>query len=356
LDALVISNRFNPGHFSHLIAIYKLLKSLKLEPCLLINKRFNAMNLGNQFCYLNNTNKINFRLLKVTLFCFPSIKNIWLCILIKLFSNAKIIYIFHEPIGSISSFKQAGFNFSQIIRILIVKYINIVNVVLADHIIVPSKKAYDEYANNYTFFNNSYTKIPLFFDDELTSQISIEQKVYISYIGTIAPDHAFNAFLNFVKNSFDNIKFNNLKYLIATSSKIDISELEELKPLIDSGNLIVCAGSYLSNEEINDFYLKSIIVWNAYNRSMQSGVLVKSYMFGTPVIGLVNVSNEYVENKSTGVLITDNNNYAEIAKAISEILANRVFYINNARKYFLNQFYYKNYINNFKFILDKWKM
>ena len=48
--------------------------------------------------------------------------------------------------------------------------------------------------------------------------------------------------------------------------------------------LKLVVGKPMSNLEINNYFNKSLVVWNAYRRSMQSGVLPKAYMFGTPVI------------------------------------------------------------------------
>ena len=43
MNALIVSLNFNPGHFSHLIANYKLLEDVGYKPYLYVNEAFNKM-------------------------------------------------------------------------------------------------------------------------------------------------------------------------------------------------------------------------------------------------------------------------------------------------------------------------
>ena len=104
----------------------------------------------------------------------------------------------------------------------------------------------------------------------------------------------------------------------------------------------------MSNIKINNYFEKSVLVWNAYNRSMQSGVLPKAFMFGAPVVMLKKNENEFMQNKITGILIEDNNDVYEIKNAIEFILSKRDFFFVNCRFKFKESFYYKNKLDVFK--------
>ena len=105
---------------------------------------------------------------------------------------------------------------------------------------------------------------------------------------------------------------------------------------------------FLTDETGNFYFEKSVLVWNAYNRSMQSGVLPKAFMFGAPVVMLKKNENEFMQNKITGILIEDNNDVHEIKNAIEFILSKRDFFFVNCRFKFKETFYYKNKLDVFK--------
>jgi glycosyltransferase involved in cell wall biosynthesis len=114
---------------------------------------------------------------------------------------------------------------------------------------------------------------------------------------------------------------------------------------------LIKEGSNLLNEEINFFYRQSIVVWNAYNRTNQSGVLPKAYMFGCAVVVLNKNANEFIENHVTGVLIESNDNLIEIKDAIEEVINNKERFYLACRSKFLNTFYYKARVADFEKIL-----
>jgi glycosyltransferase involved in cell wall biosynthesis len=83
---------------------------------------------------------------------------------------------------------------------------------------------------------------------------------------------------------------------------------------------VVRAGRALTNAEINKYYAKSTVVWNAYKRSMQSGVLAKAYMFGTPVVVSILNKSEYFLDRENGVLVSGKYDFTEIQDAIGDII------------------------------------
>jgi glycosyltransferase involved in cell wall biosynthesis len=354
MNILIISLNFNPGHFSHLIANYKLFEDCGLTPYLYINKALNHMDKGNKFNKINNQGELRkLKKISIAIFWFPSLRNIIEIIRLRIFFKSKIIYIYHEPFDSIKSYYKAGFGFKRIIEIYLINLVNI-PVILFSHIIVlPSVAALSLYQKKYTFLNKNYSLIPLLFDDESDFSLEESPKKFISYIGTIAPDHAFDSFVGFVNSAINNNWFPHMNFLIATKSKIPDKERRMLEPYLKSGKVVISEDHPMTNEEINHYYRKSLVVWNAYNRSMQSGVLPKAYMFGAAVIVLSRNANEFIKDHKTGIIIHDNNDVDEIKNAVEQIYSKKDFFFQNCRKMFLSTFYYKNKIDDYLSLFDK---
>jgi hypothetical protein len=353
LNVLIASLNFNPGHFSHLIANYKLFKDCGFKSYLYINKSFNCMDGKNEFNKINTPKELcKIKTIDTAVFWFPSLKNIIEIIRLRIFFKSKIVYIYHEPFDSIKNYYRAGFSFKKITKICLINLVNIPVIFLSHRVILPSKSSFLLYQKKYTILNKNYFLLALFFDDEAGNLLQETTKKFISYIGTIAADHAFNRFVDFVDSAIKNNWFPNLNFLIATGSKIPVKERNILEPYLKTGKVVISEGHPMSNEEINYYYRGSLLVWNAYNRSMQSGVLPKAYMFGAAVIVLFRNANEFIENHKTGILINDSNDVIEIKKAVEEVLSKKNFFFQNCRKMFLNTFYYKNRIKDFLSLLD----
>jgi hypothetical protein len=351
-NALVVSLHFNPGHFSHLAANYKLFEDSGFTPYLYITKSFNKMDEKNEFTKINSPKELKeLKTIDAVVFWFPSLRNITEIIRIKLsFKNSKIIYVYHEPLDSIKSYYDSGFSFGKIIKILIVHLVNIPVILLSDRIVLPSTEAFLLYRRKFTGLNRNYSRIPLLFDDEAAPLSHETPKQYISYIGTVAADHAFDRFIDFVRSAIDNGWFPDLKFLIATSSRIPARERATLRPYLQSGKVSVFEGRPMTTDEINRHYRESLVVWNAYNRSMQSGVLPKSFMFGAAVIG--SHKNEFIDDHKTGVLIKDNKDVMGIKDAVAEIADQKKSFFRNCREKFLEVFYYKSRATDYLDLLD----
>lgn len=98
----------------------------------------------------------------------------------------------------------------------------------------------------------------------------------------------------------------NIRFMIATRSSISSLLKEEIfVDAIRKGRIVIHEGRPMTENEINKYYRQSICVWNAYNRSTQSGVLPNALMQGTPVI--VNsrgVAKEVISDGVEGCFIT----------------------------------------------------
>ncbi len=334
--------------------MYGLFYDLGYDTYLYVNRQF--LKNEEQFV-VKSRKKLNlndYKDFKLVVVLFPDLNNTWNIIKFKFLGNAKLIYLFHEPIDNYSSFRHSGFTKKQIFRLFLVNQFNKFVSLISTFILLPSNKSYITYRRSYKYLNNRYFLVPLLFDDEskLCSVNSAERK-FISYIGSIASDHAFEKFCGFVIYAINNKLFQDKIFLIATSNTLNPLIKKELLSLGCNVNLKIADGDWLSNQEINYYFSKSAIVWNAYDRSNQSGVLAKAFMFGTPVLGNSLIPNEYIIQNHNGIYLKDNADVAEIAVTVQKLIDNIVNLSKYSRDTFLNKFYYKNYISEFNRILNK---
>ena len=130
------------------------------------------------------------------------------------------------------------------------------------------------------------------------------------------------------------------KFLIATRSDVPERLSTVIEQCVSSGRLVVQSGIPMTNDQINRFFAQSYVVWNAYKRSMQSGVLPKAYMFGTPVIVSTSNQSEYFEDGVHGVLISSEYSIAEFENAVLKLQLNWSDVSRNCRASFLRNFEY----------------
>jgi len=199
----------------------------------------------------------------------------------------------------------------------------------------------------YARLRKSFAVVPLLYDDERQDGSPQAERRYISYIGTIAEDHAFAEFLDFVAACCERNLFPAHQFLIATKSSLSTLARSAVATAVGSGRLVVQAGRPLTNEEINAYYAGSVVVWNAYKRSMQSGVLAKCYMFGTPVLVSTANANEFFQDRTNGVGVSAKYGFAELQAAVEDIILNFAAYSAQCRGCFLRVFYYKAHLADF---------
>jgi len=354
LKAIIVSRNFNPGHYSHLVANYKLLSDNHINTFMYHHTSFNKMSVIENERVFNNIFELKaLGKIDLAIFWFPSLKNIIDIILLRLFYRTHIIYIFHEPLESVNSYLAAGFGFLRTFRILLVGSVSYFFVLMSDKIVLPSKKAFETFESKYLHTNKDYELIPLLFDDEAAHINTGNQRPFISYIGTIAEDHAFDEYVKFVVHAIINNCFPKYKFLVATKSTVPLAQRNALLPHIESGAVVLEEGRPMSNEKINYYYNNSIVVWNAYRRSMQSGVLPKAYMFGTPLLVSSCNSSEYFDNRKHGVSVSEKYDVEELKKAVVDIVTHFEKYSKCCRDKFLSTFFYKANEHKFiKFTLD----
>jgi hypothetical protein len=328
-------------------ANYLMLMELGFEPSLYIHNGFNQMSIDlkriNLFSQLVRDK--NFRYFIVW---FPSIKSLIDMIFISIFrKNTTVIYFFHEPFDSFVNYLNSGFSLLKTIKITLVSLFNVFLVALSNKVVLPSDASLLKYEDTYSWLNKPHIRIPLLFNDELVGPIKeFLERPFISYIGTIAEDHAFDEFVSLVTKASEEDLFPGLQFLIASRSNMPEWAMGKLSKAIASGKLIMHFGKPLTNDEINSYYHSSVVVWNAYRRSMQSGVMPKAFMFGTPVLISDLNQSEFFVNHECGELIFQYN-YKSTVLGISQIIENFSMYSKFSRDAFLRNYFYKTHSQQF---------
>lgn len=341
MKAILVSRRFNPGHISHIEANARLLREFGAEIKYRLHERYFTFP-GCEFSRSKARFPDCIALGRGDLFIvwFPSISVLIDIICVRLLTQARVVYVYHEPYTSFASYRRSGFSISKVLRIMAVSFVSRAICNLSHKIILPSERAFNSVGGAKSQLSR-YAKINLMFVDEATPELLSAPRSFISYIGTIAEDHAFEDFVGLVHDCISNNRLETYRFLIATRSNIPVGLAEKLLFCTSSGRLIVSCGRPLSNEEINGFYGRSFVVWNAYRRSMQSGVLPKAYMFGTPVIVSSANKSEFFEDGQHGVLIPDGCTTTEFVEAILRIERRWGALSSNCRSFYLNSFDYK---------------
>lgn len=351
---IVVSRNFNPGHYSHLVANYKLLSESGVDTFMYHHSSFNKMGVIGRERIFNNIFELKkLGKIDVAVFWFPSLKNILDVIFLRFSYGTKIVYVFHEPLESASAYLAAGFGWLRTLRILLIGQVNYLLVLLSNIIILPSAKAYSTFEANYLNVHKKNKLIPLLFDNEAERINTLNERSFISYIGTIAEDHAFDEYVKFVMQAIANDWFPRYIFLIATKSAVPLAQRTDLSDFVTSGKVVIHESKPMSNEEINNYFNSSIVVWNAYRRSMQSGVLPKAFMFGTPLIVSSCNASEFFDDRQHGVMVGGKYDIEELKAAVHDIINNFNKYSSGCREKFLSTFCYKTHQKTFtEFVLD----
>lgn len=342
--AVIVSLNFNPGHVSHLVANYQQMEELGYEAVYYVAEGFVPYLSQDSRIYVYGKDKAIYG--AVAIFLFPSHKNLLLIHRMRR-QGTKIIYIFHEPLAPMKEYREAGFSFAYLLKLWLINQISCLTVKWSDVVLLPSKRAMAFYHANPQYANERVYGLPLLYDDERVVRLSDNQRLYFSYIGTIAADHSFTEYVKFVEWAIKENKLPKLKFLIATKSQFEVS-----KELAESSRVIIKKGRPMSNDEINEYYATSFVVWNAYARTTQSGVLVKSLMFGTPAVVLRKNLSEFIVDGQEVVAIDDNTSFEIIEQAVLRITSDFGHYSSSARKCFEDKFYYRKYNEIFMKILE----
>lgn len=245
----------------------------------------------------------------------------------------KILFCVHEPIGSLRDFQDLDLPPLQFVKLLLMRILIKAEILLSSQLIAFSKKSVKELRGIKPTFLH-----PLIYVDQ-NSTGAAPLKKFLSYIGTIAKDHAFNEFVGFVDHCLTNDLFPDLRFLIATRSDFDPHHFDR-QGAEKAARVVIKSGHMLSDSEINIHYAASAVIWCAYKRSNQSGVLPKAYMFGVPVVATEGTMGEHFEAGQLGAAITSYE-MEPVADAVSAILRDYNRLSKNCRNYYKSTFDYK---------------
>lgn len=341
MKAILVSRRFHPGHISHIEANSKLLRANGCDVRFSLHERFFTFP-GSSFkkWKAGISDYLQLRAGDLLVVWFPSLSGLANMLLVRLINSATVVYIYHEPYTSFASYREGGFSSMKALKVTAISVVNSLLCLMSHKIILPSARAYQALPAASTN-PLRYAKINLLFSDEACSDHNHYPRSFISYIGTIAEDHAFEEFVRLMQSSIPDRSLLSYKFLIATSSVIPPNLSAAIEYAISSGRLMIHSGSHMTNNQINAFYAQSFVVWNAYRRSMQSGVLPKAYMFGTPVLVSTCNESEYFKDGIHGTLISDRYAAEDFQQAISRLERSWTEISKNCRNYYLQNFDYR---------------
>lgn len=348
--ALIVSLKAHPGHVSHLLASYKQCDEIGYEPYLYVAEGFKDFIPSSFNTIYDDSSKI--RNVGLVIFLFPNPRNLLLLSRVKRQNKGiKVVYLFHEPLTNLDTYRKSGFTTIQMIKLVLVDVLERITVKTSDLVLLPSKRALDYYESNKHYKNPNYSIIPLLYDDESQLVYSQPERLYFSYIGTIASDHSYNEFVNFMLWAVENDRIPELSFLIATRNTVE--RTPRIEKAIQSGRLKVVDGKPMTNEEINHWYASSVAIWNAYARTTQSGVLPKAFMFGTPAVVLRSNLTEYAHDKKEVVCVDENTNKEDLLKAVETIQSSFLTFSSNCRNCFLSNYYYRAHNEEFRELIEK---
>lgn len=340
MKAILASKRFNPGHISHLEANSKLLEGQGFDVRFSVHERF----LSFPDCAMKGreaglSNWMVLRKGDLFIVWYASVSVIFNLLFVKLFTRATTVYVYHEPYTSFASYRAGGFSWLKTVRVTAISLVSRVICALSDKIILPSTRAFEAIpaARRQP---GRYAKINLMFSDESSPDKHGLARDFVSYIGTIAEDHAFDEFVSLMNACIADGALPNLRFLIATRSQVPEKHRAAIDQGVSSGRLVLQSGSPMTNSQINRFYAQSFVIWNAYKRSMQSGVLPKAYMFGTPVLVSTSNQSEYFQAGVHGALISDRYTVQEFQQAITWLQTEWSAVSSNCRTHYLQNFDY----------------
>ena len=219
-----------------------------------------------------------------------------------------------------------------------------------DCVLLPSKTAEEIYVRQEKKLNPCFIRMPLVFMDEF-NDCSGEIRDRFSFIATASKAKAFNKYLEAVKYIAQ--KDQNARFEIAT--RTDVTSILDcrIKELEASGRMKIQCGRPLQNSEIRAAYERSVCTWLGYDRSTQSGVMCKAFMFGSPAIATkIGSFPEYINGKN-GILLEKNDDVEEIYEAYCKIKQAQEDFSKCARETFLNEFYYEAHIETLRKAISK---
>lgn len=338
---VIVSLHFSPAHASHLIAFGKLLRSQGAAVTFLLDEKYctfaDFSAIGPVVTHIDAVGKC-----EIAIFYNSSVQNPSSAKQMWARGMATVLYIFHEPESIWNMFPEG---MKQMFRFFVSSRFSVQMLRLSSGVIMPSLCAMRMYNESFRKYNGNAFMLPLLLDDEIGPARFEEvrqKKHFFGFVGNASRGHGIDEFVAFVKHAVRS--GSTIPFQIAT--KTDLSSLlnsdNELARFAAEGRVHICHGRPLPNDEINERYLESFCVWNLYRRSTQSGVLVRAFMAGTPVLARkIGSFQDYVQEGITGEFVDSATDCDAILRVAEAVRAQSPKYVGACRKMFLETFYYQ---------------
>lgn len=346
MNLLIVSKKFGPGHINHLKAWYKLCRACGYSAKLYLDERYKDYFEEDEYDYTVELSEVeSYRPHGALIYNtgFENVSFINWCAK----NNCPIIYVLHEPYMGLRELLKDG---SYMVKQLIASLLNVWICHKSSRVILCSEYAEENCAKYMKKTRKKAVRFPLIFLDDYDSRKVVE-RTYFSMIGGCSTAHGSDVFIEYIKRAYES--GSNQKFQIVTRSNIlHLLSDPVYKKMQNSGHLVVQQGRPLTEKEMSAAYRCSIATWNGYRRSTQSGVLPNSLMHGTPVVATkVGSFKEFVKPCVTGVFISDFK-LETITDAVNQIRQEGDVINHSCRKFFGENFYYRNQIDKFKKIVE----
>jgi glycosyltransferase involved in cell wall biosynthesis len=336
MKIVIVSCKFSPGHTEHLCSFYNLFSEMGHDVVLCVDPMYKEALSGMEDVVFSKDQASVFSEKPDLVFVYnAAIANIKLAYYCKK-RGIPFFYVLHEPN---LSFKSLVLEKQKAPKMFAAGVVNSLTCLLSYKVLLASREGLGEYEKRMKCFNRNYDYFPLIFRDRYDFSKDYKRE-YFSFIGGFSPAHASKEFLQFVEYALKHRL--HIKFLIATRHDIGTKlKVPTLEKGIRMGQIMVQYGRPLTEDEINGYYRRSICVWNAYNRSTQSGVLSNALMQGAPVIvNRSGVAKEFVHDGREGCYIPMPHDNEKIARKYDYILAHLKEMSQAARNSFrINSFY-----------------
>jgi len=348
--AVLVSLRFTPAIVQHLVAYSKALQELGFTVEAVLDGAYREVTeLAGMTRASTEERDLERTSFSHAIFFNVSFDNPALATRMKR-AGARIIYIYHEPWeASFAFLRTDGLGIR--IKAAIAHRVSRPMLKVADLVLVGSAYGLNAYRRADARYNPSASCFPLIYDDDAGQPApeTAREKLHFSYLGNIARVHGFDQFIRVMRESLK--RKSGIRFLIASRFALPEFVLKDdvIRRNLDKIELI--CGRTLTNEEINGCYARSFGVWNLYRRSMQSGVLPKAFMHGTPVVASrVGSFPEYVRDGFNGRFACGDDP-GEVLSAMDEIRERSDEYARNCRQSFLDIFLYKSRLEELRQLL-----
>jgi glycosyltransferase involved in cell wall biosynthesis len=340
----VVSLHFSPGHVSHLMAYGKLLASMELAVCYLLDQKYLdfadfsaiAPAVSAAACRAH-PDGMEF---DTAIFYNAAMANAGVARQMRA-RGITVLYVFHEPVPVRMRLKEG---WKEILKLIAARFCSIAMLRECSAVLVASGYARALYDRHFARYNPNVHTFPLLFEDEYNSgESALEQsgRPHFSFLGLALKAHDFEGFCAFAKYAIRT--GSSIQFAIATRSDMSaiLARDLELARYAAQGRILIQHGKMLSNEEMNAFCARSFCVWNLYTCSTQSGALVRAFMTGTPVMAArMGSFPEFVEPGVNGELVECRYRFETALQTAEKIRTNLPVYVAGARATFKKTFLY----------------